>query len=214
MKKTAEAKRLGAGLAALDLDLALSEPLLEYLFQLQRWNRAYNLTSVRDSNQMVTRHLLDCLSLLPALDEMPVEPTSVLDVGSGAGLPGLILAMARPSWTVDVLDSNGKKARFLRHVQRHMNLQNVRVLETRVERQVCSSGYSAITSRAFASLEDFFNSTRHLLGQPGCWLAMRGRVEDNELSGLPADVAIQQVVPLRVPGLDEARHLVIAGLNR
>ena len=211
MKKTADPEQLLAqGLSDLQLDRALARPLSRYAEELRRWNRAYNLTAIRDPAEVVTRHLLDCLSLVPAIESAGIKAQPMLDVGSGAGLPGLILAIARPEWSIDVLDSNGKKARFLRHVQRSMGLQKVRVIESRAETYVPDARYAAVTSRAFASLDKFFVGTRHLLAEDGRWLAMRGHVDENDGALLAPDVAIDQVIPLHVPGLDEARHLVIA----
>lgn len=209
VKRIAEPEALLAqGLQELKLDAALAEPLLAYLAELVKWNSAYNLTAVRDPAEMVTRHLLDSLALLPHLAAIPSSP--MLDVGSGAGLPGLVLAIARPDWRIDVLDSNGKKARFLRHAQRSLHLDNVQVFESRVEELRVDEPYAAITSRAFASLGDFVAATEHLLADDGHWLAMKGRLDDNELAALPPAVYSSRAVRLVVPGLREERHLVIA----
>lgn len=209
VKRIAEPEALLAqGLQELKLESALEAPLLAYLAELVKWNAAYNLTAVRDPAEMVTRHLLDSLAMLPHLDA--IRTGLMLDVGSGAGLPGLVLAMARPDWRIDVLDSNGKKARFLRHVQRSLHLDNVQVFETRAEALRVDAPYAAITSRAFAALGDFVAATEHLLADQGHWLAMKGRLDDNELAALSPAVYSLRAARLAVPGLREERHLVIA----
>ena len=195
---------LEQGLAALALPAPLSEPLLAYLDELLKWNAAYNLTSVREPEAMVTRHLLDSL-VLQAHIRGPL-----LDVGSGAGLPGIPLAIANPDLAVTVLDSNGKKARFLRHAVRVLKLDNVAVVEARVEDYRPERPFAAITSRAFTALRDFFSLTEHLLAADGHWLAMKGKLDPQETQHLPAGVGIVDIKPLTVPGLAEARHLVIA----
>jgi len=199
-----ETQQLEAGLAALGLPDALAAPLLAYLAELEKWNAAYNLTAIRDPREMVTRHLLDSLVMVPHVHG------PLLDVGSGAGLPGIPLAIARPQLAVTVLDSNGKKARFLRHAVRALKLPNVAVVEARVEDHRPAAPYAAITSRAFASLKDFFRLTGHLLAPDGQWLAMKGKLDDSEKQDLPAGVGIAEIKPLKVPGLAEARHLIIA----
>lgn len=200
-RKSPEA-RLLAGLLALKLDPAVAAPLLRYLGELVLWNKAYNLTAVRDPAEMVTRHLLDSLSLLPHVTGR------VLDVGSGAGLPGIPLAIARPELAVTVLDSNGKKARFLRHAQRALELNNLEVVEGRVEQHRPGAPYDCITSRAYASLKDFLDSTGGLAAPQGRWLAMKGKLDAQELAAVPAAYQTESV-RLTVPGLDEERHLVI-----
>lgn len=199
-----EAQTLEAGLAALMLPAGLAAPLLAYLAELEKWNAAYNLTAVRDPQDMVTRHLLDSLVMVPHVRG------PLLDAGSGAGLPGIPLAIARPELAVTVLDSNGKKARFLRHAVRALKLDNVAVVEGRVEDHHPAAPYAAITSRAFAALGDFFRLTGHLLAADGQWLAMKGKLDDLETQDLPAGVGIVDTKTLKVPGLAEARHLVVA----
>lgn len=209
MKRTADpaAGALERGLQELELDPALRAPLIAYRDELERWNAAYNLTSVRDPVEMVTRHLLDSLALLPALRDVPVS--RLIDVGSGAGLPGIPLALARPDWHVTVLDSNGKKARFLRHAVRTLGLPNVEVVEARAEQHAPDVPYDAVVSRAFAVMAEFIDQTRNLLAPDGHWLAMKGRLDDNELAAIPSSVSVPSVVRLQVPGLHEERHLVI-----
>jgi len=200
---------LGAQLAAgaRELQVELPDPaqrkLLDYLGELGKWNAAYNLTAVREPAAMVTRHLLDSLALLPF-----VSAGRALDVGSGAGLPGIPLAIARPALAVALLDSNGKKARFLRHAQRALDLANVEVIEARAEGLRPDAPFDAVLARAFGSLAEFLLATAHL-GAPGAhWLAMKGKLDDKELKDLPKGFVVKDVIPLKVPGLDEARHLI------
>jgi len=192
------------GLAELRIDISCAHSLLAYLDELQKWNAAYNLTAVREPAEMVTRHLLDSLVLLPYVK------SPLLDVGSGAGLPGIPLAITDPQLQVTVLDSNGKKARFLRHAVRTLKLGNVTVVEARVEDYKPDRPFAAITSRAFASLNDFLIRSEHLLAPDGHWLAMKGKLDPQETQHLPAGVGIVDIKTLQVPGLAEARHLVIA----
>ncbi len=195
---------LRQGLAALNLPESLTVPLLAYLDELQKWNAAYNLTAVREPAEMVTRHLLDSLVLLPYVK------SPLLDVGSGAGLPGIPLAIANSQLEVTVLDSNGKKARFLRHAVRTLKLDNMAVAEARVEDYKPAQRFASITSRAFASLNDFLIRSEHLLAADGHWLAMKGKLDAQETQQLPAGVGIVDIKTLQVPGLAESRHLVIA----
>lgn len=205
-------QRLVHGLRALAMDESLVEPLLAFLHELQRWNKAYNLTSVRDPEEMVTRHVMDCLAVLPAMDALALpEHVRLLDVGAGAGLPGLLLAVARPQWSVTLLDSNGKKARFMRFAARELSLDNAEPLQERAERYTPDAPYDAVISRAYTQLAGFFASTRAALGADGYWLAMKGKLADSEVAQASHEgVRNMQITELRVPGLDEARHLVSA----
>lgn len=197
-----------AGLAKLGLPAALAPRLLAFQAELEKWNFAYNLTAIRDPAEMVTRHLLDSLALLPLLRGR------VLDVGAGPGLPCIPCAIAAPELLFTGLDSNGKKARFMRHAQRTLKLENLTVIEGRVEAVPAESRYDTVTSRAFASLADFFTLTRHLVADDGQWVAMKGKLEPQEQAAIPADVEILEVRRLAVPGLDEARHAVIAKVKK
>jgi 16S rRNA (guanine527-N7)-methyltransferase len=199
--------RLESGLGAMGLESGLAEPLMAYLDELQKWNAAYNLTAIRDPDEMVTKHLLDSLALLPHVGGR------LLDVGAGAGLPGIPLAIANPALDVTVLDSNGKKVRFMRHAVRTLGLPNVAVAEARVEAFRPESPFGTITSRAFASLADFFTGTEALLAPGGQWVAMKGKLDPEELASVPARFVIGGTHRLRVPGLDEDRHAVIAGMK-
>ena len=202
--KNSPEARLLAGLVALRLDPALAAPLLKYLGELVLWNKAYNLTSVREPAEMVTRHLLDSLTVLPHASGR------VADIGSGAGLPGIPLALATSALHVTLLDSNGKKTRFLRHVQRALSLGNVEVVEARAETFVPAERFDCVVSRAFGSLREFLETTAHLGTDRGRWLAMKGKLARKELADVPPGFRVEQEVQLHVPGLDEQRHLIIA----
>ncbi|SFF56581.1 16S rRNA m(7)G-527 methyltransferase [Fontimonas thermophila] len=197
---------LEAGLRALGQILPEDaiERLLAYLAELHKWNAAYNLTAIRDPRQMVTRHILDSLAVLPLMRGR------VLDVGAGAGLPGIVLAIGDPALHVTVLDSNGKKARFMRHAVRSLTLANVEVAEARVETYAAAAPFDRIVSRAFASLSEFVTLTASQLAPDGHWIAMKGRLDSAELAAVPANVTIREIRRLRVPGLNEERHAIIA----
>ena len=199
--------RLDAGLAAMALDLepAARDRLIAYILLLERWNRAYNLTGVRDPEEMISRHLLDSLSALPY-----VRGERGLDVGSGAGLPGLVLAAVRPEVAWVLLDSNAKKCRFLAHATAELGLDNVRVERSRVEDFHPGERFSTIISRALSNLADFVSGARHLLAPGGCLLAMKGRDPERELATSGNWGGQVEVVPVSLPGLAEGqRHLVI-----
>jgi 16S rRNA (guanine527-N7)-methyltransferase len=199
------AQRLALGIASLGLDLNVEtqKKLLEYLKLLQKWNKVYNLTAIRDAEQMVIHHLLDSLSVLPHL-----WPGNWLDVGCGAGLPGLVLAIARPDWQFTLLDSNSKKTSFVQQVAIELGLQNLKVINIRVEELKINEKFDGIISRAFAETGDFVQLTQHLLEDKGRWAAMKGAPEQ-ELQRLPGDIVVERIIPLSVSGLDAARCLVI-----
>jgi 16S rRNA (guanine527-N7)-methyltransferase len=196
--------RLQAGIAELGLVLpaAASERLLDYLDLLVRWNAAYNLTAVRDPAEMVERHLLDSLAVAPF-----VRGDSLADLGTGAGLPGIPLAILEPARQCVLIDSNGKKTRFLLEAVRALGLSNVRVEQTRVEG--ARGQYACITARAFATLADMLNLGGHLLAPDGVWLALKGLLKKDEILGVPAGFVVAEVRPLAVPGLGAARHVAI-----
>ncbi|MBS1248341.1 MAG: rRNA methyltransferase, partial [Proteobacteria bacterium] len=177
--------------------------LAAYLTLLERWNRAYNLTAVREPEAMVVRHLLDSLSILPWL-----EGPQVLDVGSGAGLPGIPLAIARPECEFCLLDSNGKRTRFLTQVTAELHLPNVGVVRSRVEDYRPATPFNSIVSRAFATLAELVKDAGRLCAPTGRLLAMKGVFPDDELARLPSGYVVVGVYPLRVPHLDAERHLV------
>lgn len=197
------ARALADGLAAMKLALPAGAHarLLGYLDLLARWNRTWNLTAVRDPAAMVPYHLLDSLALLPC-----VHGASLADLGSGAGLPGIPLAVARPDLAVTLIESNGKKARFLREAVRSLPLANVTVLQARV--QDAAGSFDTVTARAFASLADMLDWGGHLLAPGGRWLAAKGRVEPDEIAGVPAAFRVVAVHALQVPGVEGARSLV------
>ena len=202
------ALRCGLEALALLADDVLLDRLLAYLDLLQKWNRAYNLSAVRDPQQMVRQHLLDCLAALPALDRhLQGREARILDVGSGAGLPGVVWALMRPNWAVCCVDAVAKKASFVRQVVGELALRNLQSEHARVE-QLRLPLVDLVVSRAFASLADFTALTRQHLSPGGCWLAMKGKVPDDEIAALPADVSVFHVEPLQVPGLEAQRCLV------
>ncbi len=194
-----------SGLSALQLPLAAPRITLlaAYLTLLERWNRTYNLTAVRDPQQMVSRHLLDSLAIQPWL-----QGPQVLDVGSGAGLPGIPLAIAQPDCTFHLLDSNGKRTRFLTQVVAELGLKNVVVLRSRIEDYQPNQRFNSIVSRAFASIADLVASAGHLCANDGNILAMKGTAPETELTNLPPGYTMLAVHPLHIPGLSAARCLV------
>ncbi len=198
--------QLDQGVAALGLQLpatALTQ-LLDYQALLQRWNGTYNLTAVREPAQMITRHLLDSLAILPY-----VSGASLVDLGTGPGLPGLVLAIAAPGREVLLVDSNGKKVRFLREAIRALGLKGVSAMQQRVE--TLEGRYDCVTARAFASLADMLGWGGHLLAPGGTWLAMKGQTAEDELAGLPSAFELRARHALSVPGLDAARELLLIG---
>ncbi len=196
---------LRLGLTTLGLDATtLAPPLLDYLALLARWNRTYNLTAVRDPREMVTRHLLDSLAMQPF-----VEDGNLADLGTGPGLPGIPLAMARPQLQVTLVESNGKKARFLREAVRTLGLSNARVAESRAEALDEAVAYDALTARALDVLAGIIQVGGHLLKPGGRLLAMKGVRPDEEIAALPAGWTAEAVHPLVVPGLLGERHLVV-----
>lgn len=199
------ADELACGIEKLGLDLneGSQQKLLEYLALLQKWNKVYNLTAIRNVEQMVSHHILDSLAVLPHL-----WAGRWLDVGCGAGLPGLVLAIARPNWSFVLLDSNSKKTSFVQQATIELGLHNVAVRCARVEDMPANDKYDGIISRAFAETADFVRLTRHLLADKGRWAAMKG-VPEQELQNLPGDVGVECIIPLRVSGLDAARCLVL-----
>lgn len=205
--------QLARGIEALELtlDATVRKQLLAYLDELSKWNSAYNLTAIRTPSEMVTRHLLDSLTVLPVVAAYAGDGARILDVGSGGGMPGVMLAIARPDWQLTLLDSNGKKARFLRHLVRTLQLANVEVAESRVEAWAPPAPYALITSRAFASLADFVTLTQPLLAPGGVWVAMKGKLDEAERAAAADAVEIREIRALSVPGLREDRHAVVAG---
>ena len=202
--------QLAAGLEALGLPAALATPLLAYLALLARWNATYNLTAIRDPRDMVAKHLLDSLAMQPFVRGL----RTLADLGTGPGLPGIPLAIATPALQVTLVESNGKKARFLREAARQLGLGNVQVAESRIEAFRPGTHFDAITARALATLPLILELGGHLPGPGGRLLAMKGVVPDEEIATRPAGWRLAAVHPLRVPGLDAERHLVEVARDR
>jgi 16S rRNA (guanine527-N7)-methyltransferase len=191
---------------------AQTSGLSRYLDLLQRWNATYNLTAVRDRAGMLTQHLADCMAVIPPLQRRSARGR-LLDVGSGGGLPGVVIAMLMPDWDVTCVDAVAKKAAFVRQVAGALSLPNLHARHSRVE-SLQAPPFDLITSRAFASLADFTVLTRQHLAPGGAWLAMKGRVPDDEMAALPPDVHVFHVEPLHVPGLNAQRCLVWMQLRK
>ncbi|MEW9899862.1 16S rRNA (guanine(527)-N(7))-methyltransferase RsmG [Chitinivorax sp. PXF-14] len=200
------AEQLAAGIAELGQSLSdeVQRKLLDYIGLLDKWNKVYSLTAIREPERMVSLHLLDCLAAIPHL-----HAPRVLDVGSGGGMPGIPLAIVDPAVEVTMLDSNQKKTSFLRQALIDLDLPRARVITDRVEAVHDEQGFGLITSRAFSDLAEFVRLTRHLLAGGGRWVAMKGVHPYEEIAQLPKDVIVKQVIPLRVPGLDAERHLIV-----
>ena len=199
-----QAALLAAGVAEMGLDVSpeAQQKLLQYLSLLNKWNKVYNLTAVRDPLEMVTLHLLDSLSVLPY-----IKTKNLLDVGSGGGLPGIVLAICKPELQVTTIDTVQKKAIFMRQVKGELGLNNLEVVHARVENYQPSEKFAAIISRAFSELALLVKLTQHLLAENGQWLAMKGQAPQQELEGL--HINLNNIIPLKVAGLDAERHLVI-----
>ncbi|WP_425462753.1 16S rRNA (guanine(527)-N(7))-methyltransferase RsmG [Methylibium rhizosphaerae] len=202
----------GLRAGASELGLSLAPPqvdqLLAYLALISKWNRVYNLTAVREPGEMLTQHLLDSLAIvLPLQRQLGGRPASVLDVGAGAGLPGVALAVACPQLQVSCVDAVAKKVSFIRQAAAELGLRNLQGVHARVE-SLAPKTWDVITSRAFASLPDFVAWTRGSLAQGGVWLAMKGKRPDAEIAELPEDVEVFHVEHLQVPGLEAERCIV------
>ncbi|HIQ40892.1 MAG TPA: 16S rRNA (guanine(527)-N(7))-methyltransferase RsmG [Sulfurivirga caldicuralii] len=193
----------GSEQLGLELSTAQQQQLLDYVALLHKWNQAYNLTAIRDPQQILIKHLLDALAVLPYL-----QGARWLDVGTGPGIPGLVLAVARPQWHFHLLDSNGKKIRFVRQAIRELGLENVTPVQARVEQYQVDTRFEGIISRAFAELGPFVRLTRHLLAPAGCWWAMKGHGE-REVDTLPQGVKVARIVDIAVPFLTARRTLVV-----
>ena len=189
---------------ALDLDAGQQARLLDYLALLFKWNAVYNLTSVRDPLQMVTHHLLDSLAAVPSF----AHAANVLDVGAGGGLPGIVLAIARPAMQVALIDTVHKKTAFLKQVKAELELNNVTVYTDKVQQLQVPQPFDVITSRAFADLSDFVEWSGHLLADGGQFIALKGVAPPDEQERLPAPWKVSKLQALQVPGLNAERHLV------
>ncbi|OSI09638.1 16S rRNA (guanine(527)-N(7))-methyltransferase RsmG [Neisseria zoodegmatis] len=199
-------QKLQDGLQKLGLELSTPQQLLllEYVSLLKKWNSTYNLTALRDEAMMISHHVLDSLTLLPYVK----DAKTLMDVGSGGGMPGIPTAICRPDLQITLLDSNTKKTTFLQQAVIELGLSNVTVASGRVE-AMHDKKVDVVTSRAFAELADFIALTKHLLNENGYWAAMKGVYPYEELEHVPADVEVVRVDKLDVPQLDAERHMVV-----
>jgi len=206
---TALATRLAQGITTLKLNLPTQtqHQLLTYLSLLEKWNRTHNLTAIRTSTQMLDLHLLDSLVILPLLQQLTPGPR-LLDLGSGAGLPGIIIAIAAPHYHLGLLDANSKKCRFLTHVKIQLGLPNVEVINQRAKKHHPTKPYDLILTRAFASLPDMTDNSRHLLQPQGRFLAMKGQYPATEIAQLNTDYRLMGVHRLHPPNPHQERHLI------
>lgn len=197
-------EQIQQGCNALDLTLTADQhqQLLAYVALLNKWNKVYNLTSVRDPKEMISRHIMDSLAILPFL-----TGNSLLDVGSGAGLPGIPVAIARPDLAVTLLDSSSKKTRFLQQAKAELALANVTVVHARIEQAELPT-FAMVTARAFATIKDIVDLTGRHCDDAGCLLLMKGVHPQDELNAINGEFKVQQVIPLNVPDYSGQRHLV------
>lgn len=193
------------GLHELQIELSVEQvdKLMAYLALLQKWNKVYNLTAIRGPQEMLIKHLLDSLTVVPY-----IQQNRIIDVGTGGGLPGIPLAICFPEKQIDLLDSNSKKTRFLIQAKAELGLINTQVIHTRVEEYQPEPLYEAVISRAFASIQDMLDWTHHLIPQGGIWWAMKAQKDFEDLTKLPGLVKIEEVNELHVPKLDAERMLV------
>jgi 16S rRNA (guanine527-N7)-methyltransferase len=199
-----DAIQKGAQQMGADLSDTTIQTLVDYLAMFQKWNKAYNLTAIRDVDQMISLHLLDSLATLPF-----ITGDDIIDVGTGPGLPGMVLAICFPEKRFTLLDSNGKKTRFLTQVKMELGINNVTVANERVEKHAYQGHYDHVISRAFASLQDMINWTLPLPKDTGNFLAMKGVYPSEELAGLPSGVEVIHIEPLNVPTIHAERHMVV-----
>jgi 16S rRNA (guanine527-N7)-methyltransferase len=194
--------------ALVELDIALPAAaagrLISFLELIAKWNRVYNLTAIREADKALTHHVLDCLAVLPHL-----TGGRTADVGSGAGLPGIPLALARPDWRVTLIESNHKKSTFLTQALAELGIANAAVAAERVETVEPAGGFDLVISRAFSDLPEYVRLSGRLVAPDGTLVAMKGLYPDEELALLPAEWRVETVVPLKVPGIQAARHLVL-----
>lgn len=204
---------LAEGLMALGLAISdeVAQKLLAYVHLLDKWNRVYNLTAIRDQEEMIYHHVLDSLAVL---SHLPKETKRILDVGSGGGMPGMLLAILNPEWQVVLLDSNQKKTAFLQQAVIELALKNVEVVLTRVESYEPLVKFDVITARAFSELGLLLKLTRHLISENGLYAALKGVFPKEEIAQLPNDVIVEEVIALNVPQIKAERHLVKMRINR
>ncbi|MGF6566442.1 16S rRNA (guanine(527)-N(7))-methyltransferase RsmG [Kosakonia cowanii] len=195
--------------AGISLSDQQQQQLVAYVEMLHKWNKAYNLTSVRDPNEMLVRHILDSIVVAPHL-----QGTRFIDVGTGPGLPGIPLSIVRPESHFTLLDSLGKRVRFLRQVQHELKLTNIEPVQSRVEDFPAEPPFDGVISRAFASLNDMVSWCHHLPGDAGRFYALKGQLPEDEIALLPVGLAVESIVELKVPHLEGERHLVIVKANK
>jgi len=195
--------------AGISLSDQQQQQLVAYVEMLHKWNKAYNLTSVRDPNEMLVRHILDSIVVAPHL-----QGKRFIDVGTGPGLPGIPLSIVRPESHFTLLDSLGKRVRFLRQVQHELKLTNIEPVQSRVEDFPAEPPFDGVISRAFASLNDMVSWCHHLPGDAGRFYALKGQLPEDEIALLPAGLAVESIVELKVPHLEGERHLVIVKANK
>ncbi len=195
--------------AGISLSDQQQQQLVAYVEMLHKWNKAYNLTSVRDPNEMLVRHILDSIVVAPHL-----QGTRFIDVGTGPGLPGIPLSIVRPESHFTLLDSLGKRVRFLRQVQHELKLTNIEPVQSRVEDFPAEPPFDGVISRAFASLNDMVSWCHHLPGDTGRFYALKGQLPEDEIALLPVGLAVESIVELKVPHLEGERHLVIVKANK
>lgn len=201
---------LMSSLEALELDLSVEQidKLMSYLTLLEKWNKVYNLTAIRDPKEMLIKHLLDSLAVVPH-----IEGKRIIDVGTGGGVPGIPLAICFPEKQIDLLDSNSKKTRFLIQAKAELDLKNTQVIHSRVEEYNPESLYDGVISRAFAAMEDMLYWTNHLIPNEGVWWAMKAQKDFEDLSRLPGLVKIEKVIELEIPHL-HAERMLIKGIKQ
>lgn len=198
-------RRLQDALAHTDLDVSelQQQQLVGYVQLMHKWNKAYNLTSVRDPNEMLVKHILDSVVVAPYL-----QGSQFIDVGTGPGLPGIPLAIMLPEANFTLLDSLGKRVRFMRQVGFELKLPNITPVQSRVEEFIPAVPFDMVLSRAFASIKDMLHWCAHLVDSAGTFMALKGQFPEQEMAEIPAEFYVQDVIKLRVPGLDGERHLV------
>ena len=209
--RTDIAKRLKSGAEDMKVFLAdeMLEKLVDYIYLLHKWNATYNLTALKNPGDMLTHHVLDSLSVVPFLE----KSRNILDVGSGGGLPGLVLAVVYPEKHVSLIDVVQKKTAFLNQVRIELGLDNVTVHTGRVEKMQMEKKFDAIISRAFSNLPDFVGLSEHLLDRNGGFYAMKGLIPLDEISNLPSGWKVERIEALNVPSLDAQRHLIVIGVE-